>query len=234
MIVGAVRFVRDVLRNFTWQKLLLVQLLAVALDVFVLLMNVTRSAAPPSFTWSRPVIEETMAFSMLLAVLVADQMVARGARLFRAYAFAIVAASIFSGFAQFQVRSWLGIYTRLDRPGVTDIVRRMQMVYAGCDTLTYGVIFIVVYLDFRRREHLLRRVRAAELERARREQHIVRSQLTALRTDVDAVELLATLDDVRHGFEDDRIDIDARLDTVIASLRSKLAPVEADQQNAPA
>ena len=234
MIVSVLGFLRDVLRSFTWQKLLLVQLLAVALDVFVLLINVTRAAAPPSFTWSRVIIEETMAFSMLLALLVADQLVARGARQFRAYALAIVAASVFSGVAQFQIRSSLGIYTRLDRPGVTDVVRRMQMIYAGCDTLTYGVIFIVVYLDYRRRERLLRRVRAAELERARSEQTIVRSQLAALRTDVDAVELLATLDDLRRGYETDGADVDTRLDAVIASLRSKLAPVEAERRDATA
>ena len=233
MIGAALGFCRDVLRTFTWQKLLLAQLLAGILDLWGLVMF-NRATAPPTFPWSRFVIEETMAFSMLFALLIADQAIARGARQFRAYALAIVAASVFSAVAQFQIRGWLQVHTLTDRPGVSAMVRRTQMVYAGCDTLTYGVIFIVVFLDYRRREQLLRRVRSAELERARREQRIVRSQLAALRTDVDHVELLATLDELRRGLEDDRSDVDARLDAVIASLRSKLAPVDAGLRDAPA
>jgi hypothetical protein len=222
----------DVLRSFTWQKLLLVQLLAVTLDVVVILINVTRTAAPPSFTWSRVIIAETMAFSMLLALLIADQLVARGARQFRAYALAIVAASALAGYAQFEIRNAFGVYTRLDRPGVEAAVRRTQMIYAACDTLTYGVIFIMVYLDYRRRERLLKRVRVAELERARSEQSIVRSQLAALRTDVNAVELLATLDDLRRRFEANDADAEVRLDAVIASLRHKLTPVDGGLERA--
>jgi hypothetical protein len=180
------------------------------------------------------VIEETMAFSILLAVLIADQAVVRGARQFRAYALAILVASVFSAVAQFQIRGWFGFHTNTDRPGVAAAVRRTQMVYAGCDTLTYGALFILVYLDHRRRERLLRRVRAAELERARREQRIVRSQLAALRTNVDAMELLAALEDLRRAFERDREDADTRLDAVIEGLRRKLAPVDAPRQEAPA
>ena len=74
------------------------------------------------------------------------------------------------------------------------------MVYAACDTLTYGVLFILVYLDYRRRESLLRRVRAAELERARNEQRLTDSRLAALRADVDAAELLATLEDLQQRY----------------------------------
>ncbi len=223
----ALGFGRDVLRTFTWQKLLLAQLLAGALDVFAVLLFVYQFTTPPSFSWSRLVIEETMAFSILLAVLIADQAVARGARPFRSYALAILIASVFSGIAQFQIRGWLGFYTIADQPGVDIAIRHAQMIYAGCDTLTYGVLFILVYLDYRRRERLLRRVRAAELERARREQDIVRSQLAALRTDVDAVELLETLEELRGAFDQGSVDAEAHLGAVIAELRNKLAPVDA-------
>jgi hypothetical protein len=232
MIRAGLDFGRDVLRTFTWQKLLLAQLLVAMLDVFAVLLFVYQYTTPPTFVWSRLVIEETMAFSILLAVLIADQAVARGTHPFRTYALAILIASVFSTVAQHQIRGWLGVYTIADQPGSDPSGSLSQMIYAGCDTLTYGVLFTLVYLDYRRRERLLRRVRAAELERARREQHIVHSQLAALRTDVDAVELLATLDDLRRRFEEDRGDADVRLDTVIASLRNKLAPVETGLQDA--
>jgi hypothetical protein len=165
-------------------------------------------------------------------VLIADQAVARGTRPFRSYALAILIASVFSTVVQHEIRGWLGVYTIADQPGSAPALRYAQMIYAGCDTLTYGVLFILMYLDYRRREGLLRRVRAAELERARREQNIVRSQLAALRTDIDAVELLATLGELRRGFEENDADADPRLDAVIASLRSKLAPLETDRQDA--
>ncbi len=223
-------FGRDVLRTFTWQKLLLAQLLAGALDVFAVLLFVYQFTTPPSFSGSRLVIEETMAFSILFAVLIADQAVARGTRPFRSYALAILIASVFSAVAQFQIRGWLGLQTIADQPGFDVTMRHAQVVYAGCDTLTYGVLFILVYLDYRRRERLLRRVRAAELERAHHEQDIVRSQLAALRTDVDAVELLETLKELRGAFEQGRADAEARLGAVIADLRTKLAPVDAERE----
>ena len=170
MIRAALGFGRDVLRTFTWQKVLLAQLLVGMLDVFALLLFVYQFTTPPTFAWSRLVIEETMAFCILLAVLIADQAVARGAPRFRAYSLAIMIASVFSTVAQHQIRGWLGVYTIADQPGSDPAGSLSQMIYAGCDTLTYGVLFIFVYLDYRRRERLLHRVRAAELERARREQ----------------------------------------------------------------
>ena len=230
----ALAFSRDVLRTFTWQKVLLAQLLVAMLDVFAVLLFVYQYTTPPTFVWSRLIIEETMAFSILFAILIADQAVARGAQPFPTYALAIVIASVFSTVAQHEIRGWLGVYTIADQPGSDPAGSLSQMIYAGCDTLTYGVLFILVYLDYRRRERLLQRVRAAELDRARREQRIVHSQLAALRTGVDAFELLATLDDLRRGFEENRGDVDARLDAVIASLRNKLTPVETGLQDTPA
>jgi hypothetical protein len=226
MTRAALDFARDVLWTFTWQKVLLAQLLVAILDVFAVLLFVYQHATPPTFVWSRLVIEETMAFSILFAVLIADQASARGTRPFRTYALTILIASAFSTVTQHQVRHWLKIYTLADVPGSDPAGSVAQMIYAGCDTLTYGVLFTLIYLDYRRRERLLRRVRATELERARREQHIAHSQLAALRTDVDAVELLATLDDLKRGFEENRGDVDVRLDSAIANLRNKLAPVE--------
>jgi hypothetical protein len=233
-MIPALAFGRDVLRTFTWQKVLLAQLLALMLDVFAVLLFVYQLTTPPSFVWSRLVIEETMAFSILFAVLIADQAVARGTRPFWTYALAIVIASVLSTIAQHEIRGWLRIYTVADQPGADPAGSLAQMIYAGGDTLTYGVLFILVYLDYRRRERLLRRVRTAELERARREQHIVRSQLATLRTDVDATELLTALAEIKRGFEENSNDVDPKLDTIIASLRDKLAPVVVERQDASA
>jgi hypothetical protein len=226
MIADAIDFVRSVARAFTWQKVLLAQLLFVLLDVFAVLLFVGQFPVPASFKWSRIVIEQTIALSILLAVVGADEAVARGAKRFRAYAVAIVAASVLAAATQFQVRAWLGIYTVGDRPDAAPAVRRMQMVYVGCDTLTYGVLFILAWLEYRRRAELLRRVRFAELERARRRQRGAETRLAALRSDVDAEALLTTLEEVRDRFERDDPDAAPLLDEIIESFRAKLVPAE--------
>jgi len=104
------------------------------------------------------------------------------------------------------------------------------MIYVACDTLTYGVLFILVYLDHRRRERLLQRVRVAELERARSEQQLAKSRLTVLRADVDAAQLLTTLAKLQSLFDSDAPRAERDLDELIASLRAKLAPQETDQR----
>jgi hypothetical protein len=223
-VSGAAAFALDVLRGFTWRKVLLAQLLALALDAVATSVFVVRLEMPASYLWSRIVIEETIAFSILVATLAAEQAAARGARKFLAYAVAIVTASIGAAIAQFLIRRGLGVYTATDQPGVPAAVRLTQMVYVGCDTLTYGVLFILVYLDIARREQLMRRVRAAELERAHNERQAASSQLTALRAGVDAADLLATLAELEKAFAGDAPGAGSRLDDLIAALRAKLAP----------
>jgi hypothetical protein len=172
------------------------------------------------------VIEETMAFCIVLAVLAADEAVARGARPFRAYACAILLASLTATVVQFQVRHWWGMYTNGDQPGRPMSERRMQMVYAGSDAMTYGALFVLIYLDYRQRERLQRRVREAELERVRKEQRLADSRLAALRSDVDAEALMATLSQVQRLFEQDSPEGERRLDLLIADLRAKIAVPE--------
>jgi hypothetical protein len=94
------------------------------------------------------------------------------------------------------------------------------------DTLTYGVLFILGYVDYEERERLLQRVRAAALDRAQQEQQLAQSRLAALRSEVDAAALLQTLQDVREAFEQDAAGGEQRLDELIEHLRAQLGPVE--------
>lgn len=222
----AARFVCDTIRSITWQTLLLTQVLALAIDAIAVLSFVLPFRPPSTFLGSRVVVDETMALSIVLAVLAADQAVARGARLFRAYALAILIASLSASAVQFEVRHWLGLYTNGDQPGRPMSQRRMQMVYAASDTLTYGALFVLIYLDYRRRERMQRRVREAELERARKDQRLAESGLAALRSEVDAEELMATLAAVQHLFEQDSPLGERRLDELIADLRARLTSAD--------
>jgi hypothetical protein len=221
-MLGAARFVRDVFRSLTWKKLLLSQLLYGFIDVVG--VSFVTASTPPSFFWSRLIIGELQALSILFAILIAEQATVRGVRQLRAYVLAMVAASVFSGVAQFQIRHSLGLYTNVDRPGREMALRRTQMVVVGCFTLSYGLLVMLIYLDYQRRERLLRRMRTVELERARREQGLAESRIAGLRSEVDADELMAKLGDVQQLFERGAPEAERELDDLMASLRAKLSP----------
>lgn len=221
---AAGRFVRDVLRSLTWRKVLLSQVLYLFLDV--LGAAFVTPSSPSSFVWSRMVIGELQALSILLAIVIAEQAVVRGARPLRAYVLAILAASVFAGSAQFQIRHWLGIYTNVDQPGRPMSVRRTQMVVAGCITASYGLLVVLIYLDYQRRERLLRRLRTVQVERARREQSLAESRIARLRSDVDADELMTKLGALQGRFERGDPEAEGELDELIAGLRAKLAPAD--------
>ena len=224
-MLAAARFVRDVFRGLTWRKLLLSQ----ALYLFLQILGAAfvNPSTPSSFYWSRMVIGELQALSILLAIVIAEQATVRGARPLRAYVLAIVAASVFAGGAQFQIRHWFGIYTNVDQPGRPMSVRRTQMVVAGCITASYGLLVVLIYLDYQRREQLLRRMRTVQLERARREQGLAESRIAELRSEVDADELMTKLGDLQLRFERGDPDAERELDELIAGLRTKLAPSDA-------
>jgi hypothetical protein len=218
------RFLRDLLHSFTWRQFLLAQCLAAAMESIAVLSFVIPLQPPPSFAWSRVVIEETIGLSIVLALLAANQAIVRGARPIAAYATAIVVASIAAAVIQFQVRHWLHIYTNADRPGIEMSRRRMRS-----DTLTYGVLFLLMYVDYQRRERALRRLREAELERARNEQRRVQSRLGAMRSSIDGEELITQLVDVQRLFESDSPEAECRLDQLVAALRAKVTQLDATQ-----
>jgi hypothetical protein len=224
-MLAAARFVRDVFLSLTWRKLLLSQVLYVLIDVVgVAFMT---PSTPPSFFWSRIVIAELQALSILLAILIGDQATVRGMRPLRAYVVALVATSIFAGAVQFQIRHWLGVYTNVDQPGREMSLRRTQMVVVSCITLSYGLLVVLIYLDYQRRERLLRRMRAVQLGRARQEQRLAESRIAELRSEVDGDELMANLGHLQSLFERGAPEAERELNGLIADLRAKLASADA-------
>jgi hypothetical protein len=233
-VIAIAGFMCDLIRSFTWRQFLLAQLLAVAFECIAVLAFVMPLHPPPSFAWSRVVIEQTMGLSIVLALLAANQAIARGARPIAAHAIAIVVASVAAALFQFQVRHWLHIYTNVDRPGIEISRRETQMIVVGSDTLIYGGLFMLMYVDYQRRERALRRIREAELDRARYEQRRVQSRLAAVRSSIDGEELMMQLADVQRLFEQNSEDADRRLDELVAALRAKVTQLDANRVATPA
>jgi hypothetical protein len=214
------RFGRDVIREFTWHTLLLIQVLAVAAHLIVATVF---SQSLTVMLEARFVIAEIVGFSIVLAMMIGDQAAARGMRPLLAYALPLAAMSIVGGLVQFELRVWLGIFkTNSESADVGEQIA--TMVYVASDILSYGVLFELIYLDHRRALRLMRRVAVEEFERARSEQQAADSQLAALQAEIDPVEVIGRLEMLRQTYEYDAPRAEQLLDEFTADLRAKLAP----------
>jgi hypothetical protein len=208
----AIGFVLDVARAFTWRRLLLMEVVFVAVDAIANFVMVFGDGTEVL----RLVIGHTMAFSIVLSVTIGDQAVVRGARTFVAYAVPLALTS----YAGAHVQSWILIALGREPPGW----EWLSVIDICFETATYSAAFTLGYLDYHRRIELVRRVRAAELTRARDEQALVESRLAAARADVDPRELLGEIDALQRLFFADPLRADRVLDDLIDRLRTKLAP----------
>ncbi len=216
-------FVRDVIREFTWQKLLLVQVLAVLVQLIV----VTVFSNPLAMVEPRLIISEIVAWSILLAALIGDQAVARGMTPLLAYALSLVSMAVIGSLAQFELRSWLQVFKGAGDP--SDVEDQIATgVYVACDILSYGALFVLIYLDHRRRLRLMRRVAIAEFERARYQQQAVDSRFAALQAEVDPIEVIRRLEALQQMYARDSTRAEQMLDEFTADMRAKVAqPAEA-------
>jgi len=211
---AALEFVRDVAESFTWKTLLLAQCIALVLDVVANVVMHFHGAYLLRF-----VIDESMAFGIVIATLVGNQAVARGVHALPAYGVPLAVMSVVAAYAQ----SWILIGLN-DEPPEWDW---MSVIDIAWECLTKGAIFVLAYVEHHRRLDLARRVRVAELVRARNEQQVAQSRLAEVRADVDPVELIAKLGALQKLYERDAPHADRLLDELIDSLREKLAPREA-------
>lgn len=205
------RFVLDVVRAFTWHRLLLVEAVFLVLDTIANFVM----EFPEGSGVLRLVIGHTMAFSIVLSVTIGDQAAARGMRTFAAYALPLALTSYVGAHLQ----SWVLIALDREPPGW----EWLSVIDICFEIATYSAAFTLGYIDYQRRIEITRRVRAAELAHARNQQDVVESRLAAARADVDPQGLLVEIDALQQLFVDDPSRADSVLDELIDRLRDKLA-----------
>jgi hypothetical protein len=210
-LLEVIRFVVDVARAFTWRRLLLMEAVFVVLDAIA---NVVLGFGAGAVL--RLVIGHTMAFSIVLSVTIGDQAAARGVRTFVAYGLPLALTS----YAGAHVQSWILIALEREPPGW----EWLSVIDIGFEIAMYSAAFTLGYLDYHRRVELVRRVRAAELTRARHEQQLVESRLAAARAELDPERLLDEIGELQRLFVADPARADVQLDDLIDRLREKLAP----------
>lgn len=213
---------RDVWAALTWRRLAAAGGLALLIQLEVLMRF--GPYAPPKFWISSSIIVSIAAFGLLVAILAAEQIVARGAPAWLTWPIALALGAAASGASQFFVRHWFGLYTVVDRPGVPYEIRLTQAAYVTLDGLVYGIVMAVIYIDNRQRQRALLQVRDEQLKQTHNEQMLVQSQLATARATVDPAALFEELTLLRNKLDSGAADAVESLDETIARLRLQLTP----------
>ena len=168
----------------------------------------------PTWHWQASLLIESLVIaSVMLAVLVADEAVSRGARRWTSYLFAVAAGCLLAAWAQWELHllfAWVGLeaYT--------------QPLRIFLSAFLYSTLACFVYVNLRTARLAADRMRAAELARAKSRRRTFDSRLQAMQARVEPQFLFNTLAQVRELYERDAAVGGRMLDDLIAYLRAAL------------
>ena len=211
-------FAGAVFAALTWRRILAALALGLVLSVLRDAQNSAHS--PPHFALSSIVIVVLGSVFVLLAALVCDEAIQRGARDWVMCLVCLVAATVLTTFGQWYVRGWLHLYTVANQPGVPIAVQRMQMVFVACDVFVIGGFAMLAYVSRRRGQRILEGVRGAELRRVQIERQLTESRLAAARAHIDPRLLFDTLAEIRDLYSADDPGADEHMDRLIRRLQA--------------
>jgi len=170
----------------------------------------------PDWYWKASLLTDLLIVaSVLLAVLIADEAVARGARRWTTYLGAVVVGCAFAAWAQWQLISVLWLDNAPD-PETTQPLRIFWT------SLLYSILACWVYVNVRTARLAADRMRAAELARAKSRRRTLESRLQSMQARVEPQFLFNTLAQVRELHERDAAVAGRMLEDLIAYLRAAL------------
>jgi hypothetical protein len=175
---------------------------------------------PPTMWLSHIVVLTSLGTALWLAVLIADDAVARGARRGRSYALAVVVGTATGAVVQYLVRWPLGFETMVSHEDV--LVRLMQPVFVFFDVILFTGLLTFLHVNLATARGAAARRHAAELERAQTQRRTVESRLQAMQARVEPQFLFNTLAQVKQLYDSDGALADRMLDDLIAYLRAAL------------
>jgi hypothetical protein len=223
-------FVRAVLRELTWRRVLIAQPIAFA---WLLFRYVNSRYYPPTelpstFVISGIIIDEITAMALLIAVLCGREAVRRGIATLAAYALPLVVASALVGLTQWYVRSWGGVQVIVDAADSSTIQRKwFNMLYIALDTLIYGAFIMVAYVSRQREKECVEKMRQVELQRAQLESELAQSRLADLEARLDPGHVLDELARIKGLYETESPNAEVSLDALAHDLRAKLDTAQA-------
>ena len=211
-----------VLQRLNLRTLLIAHGIGLVWFALPFIWSISRPNPPATFVYSIAVIAELTVVFVLLAILIADEAVRRGAWRSLAYPVAIVVAAAAIAFAQWHVRGWFGFQTWVNRPGVNPALQLTQMLNLFMDVTIYGGLVIFIYVNGRRDRELMRQTQEAELARAHSEQTLLQVRLATALAEANPAELLARMRRIHELFVVNSSVADQALDDFTRELRTQL------------
>lgn len=203
--------------TLTWRKIVLMQILGLTF-LQLRLLNVSTGVSTPVTL----AVCAISAFGMLLVMLGADEIMARGARFGRTFPTAVLTnillACAISGVAQWFVGVPL---SRKGSPLPT------AFLITTLENALWGSFAMLAYLNHRTAQRILAAVRAAEQQRAQLDRQLIDARLAAAEAEVDPKMLLDSLGEIRAGLRQGAPDAERKLETLTQTLRDALTHARA-------
>jgi hypothetical protein len=216
---------RAAVGHVSWRVVGATLAISVALDAW-LVFDIAYQRVPTLHTAevyvSGAIINLLMAFCIMFTTLVADELVARGAKRLPAYAWAVVIGSAAAALAQWEVREWLHLRTRSELLGFPHEVTIMQPAIVFFEYLIWGSIIVFIYVNRRTALLAAARMNAAQVQRTDTQRRTLESRLQALQARVEPQFLFNTLAQVHALYESDPAKGGQMLGDLIVYLRAAL------------
>lgn len=208
---------RGVRKELTWRSVLTAEVLGLSLNVlryFDGWGTTQHIVARTCFTTLAPLL-------LVIAALLAAEVVRRGVAPLRAYGVALLGAASVSAGLQFVLRQALGIHPMT---GGISSAALQEWVWIGSDFQTVLLLGALGFLAFYNRhsvEQILKNVRAVELKHVRLENELLESRLATAQAQVDPRTLFESLARIRNLFACSSPDADLALEELIQTLRTR-------------
>jgi len=212
-------------RHVSWRVVATTLAIMIALDawlVFDIAYQVGTKLRGAEGYLSGAIINLLMAFCIMFTTLVADELVAHGAKRLSAYGWAVVLGSAAAAVAQWEVHQWLHLSAWGGVTGISHEVAATQPVIVFFEYLIWGSIIVLIYVNYRTALLATARTNAAQVRRAEVQRRMVESRLQALQARVEPQFLFNTLSQVRALYESDPAKGGRMLSDLIVYLRAAL------------
>src|SRR5882672_7525883 len=210
---------RSAIEHLSWRIVAVTLALTVALDLYG---AVQQSTGSKELYPSAASINVLIGLGIMFATLVADELVAKGARRLPAYVLAVVSGSAMGALAQWPIIQWLQLPLRQNVPGVTHEIPVTQHSTVFFEYLTFASIAVFIYVNRRSALHAAARLNSAQVQRAETQRRSLESRLQALQARIEPQFLFSSLAQVRDLYESDTAKGAQVLGDLIAYLRAAL------------
>ena len=209
--------------SFTWRRVLLTQLLAQIVAVFIGLDDFGYFGESIGHTSMHFVTMSAYAFVLLPVAFCAEETVTRGARPIVVYSILLVFINPLIAVAIAGAMQWLYCVLFV----VPWPPQRWGFTEAGSHLSIPCSLALLVYMNGRAADRMLEGVRGAELRRVQLDQQLVQSRLATAEAQIDPQMLFSELAQIKRGLEESQPHAEKQMNELIQTLRAAFASTAA-------